>query len=54
MQAQIQAELKRLHSPDVYKLEDYEPEGPFGILVQAIVGPAGAGGCESFDIVVCL
>jgi hypothetical protein len=53
MRAQVQAQLKRLHSPDVFRLEDFKPVGPFGILVQAMVGPAGANGEESFDAVVC-
>ena len=51
--ALIQAELKRLHSPDTYSLEAFKPDGPFGILVQAMIGPVGVEAEESFDIVVC-
>lgn len=51
----MNAELKRLHSPDIYDLENYQPEDPekFGFLLQAMVGPEGKEGEESFDIEVC-
>lgn len=51
----MKAELKRLHSPDIYDLENYQPEDPevFGFLLQAMVGPEGNEGEESFDIEVC-
>ena len=51
----MNAELKRLHSPDIYDLENYQPEdqGMFGFLLQAIVGPEGKDGEESFEIEVC-
>lgn len=51
----MDAELKRLHSPDVFNLEDYHPSDPekFNILIQAMVGPKGGEGEESFNIEVC-
>ncbi|WP_339507057.1 immunity 8 family protein [Pseudomonas sp. EA_15y_Pfl1_P102] len=51
----MKAELKRVHSPDIYNLESYHPEcsDNFGFLLQAMIGPAGEDGEESFDIEVC-
>jgi Immunity protein 8 len=47
--------LKRLHSPDIPDLESYSPEDPnsFSFLLQAMFGPEGGEGDESFDIVIC-
>jgi hypothetical protein len=49
----IRAELKSLFSPDADPLESFMPTGPFGILVMAMIGPAGQEGHESFDFMVC-
>jgi hypothetical protein len=50
----MRAKLKRLHSPDIPDLENWYPgEGPFGFLLQAMVGPASSDGEESFDMIVC-
>lgn len=51
----MNAELKRVYSPDIYNLEIYHPEcsDSFCFLLQAMIGPAGEDGEESFDIEVC-
>ena len=49
----MKAELKRIHSPDVRNLTSYQPEGPFGVLIQMMVGPEGTLGEEAFDTIVC-
>lgn len=51
----MKAELKRVHSPDIYDLKQFVPDHPdrFGFLLQAMIGPKGTDGEESFDILVC-
>lgn len=51
----MNAELKRVHSPDIYNLKSYQPEcsDSFCFLLQAMIGPAGEDGEESFDVEVC-
>jgi hypothetical protein len=51
----VRARLLGLHSPDADSLQEYLPEDPdaFGVLVEAMVGPEGGEGEESFDFVVC-
>ena len=48
------AELKQLHSPDE-DLRSFTPENSdhFGIFIQALIGPKGMEGEESFGIMVC-
>lgn len=51
----MKATLKRVHSPDIENLPSYSPEDSekFSFLLQAMVGPEGKEGEESFDIEVC-
>lgn len=53
--AMIRPVLRRFHSPDALNFDNYSslPPGHFGLLVQAMIGPEGAPGEESFDFVVC-
>jgi hypothetical protein len=49
------AQLRHLHSPDVTDLRSFAPEDPtyVGLLIQAMIGPDGEAGAESFDFFVC-
>ena len=51
----MKAEIKRLHSPDVFDLSSFSPDDPqnFGFLLQVIVGIKGIESEESFDMIVC-
>jgi hypothetical protein len=51
----VRPELKRLHSPDVFDLNKpmIDDSAPFCVLLQAMFGPEGAEGEESFDMLVC-
>ena len=49
----VVAKLKGLSSTDTPHLEIYQPEGPFGLHVLAMIGPAAGPGEESFGFTVC-
>jgi hypothetical protein len=51
----VRAQLKGIRSPDAADLSAWRPSDPenFGIPVQALIGPAGQEGSESFDMTVC-
>lgn len=51
----IVPELRLLHSPDIPNLElpNIVESEPYCILLQAMFGPIGAKGEESFDFLVC-
>lgn len=48
-------ELKRIHSPDVFDLDNpsLRENEPYCVLIQAMFGPEGVDGEESFDLLVC-
>jgi Immunity protein 8 len=52
---EVQASLRRLHSPDAWDLRSFLPTDPlnFGILTQAIIGSSEDGGEDSFDFMLC-
>lgn len=51
----VRPELKRLHSPDIYDLANFDVgvNEPFGILIQSMFGPKGVDSEESFDFIAC-
>jgi hypothetical protein len=51
----VRAQLKAIISPDAPDLASWQPRDPesFGIFVQALIGPAGQEGSESFQMTVC-
>ena len=51
----MRAELRSFHSPDVDDLATWRPEDPtcFSLFVEALVGPAGGEGAESFGFTFC-
>jgi len=51
----IEPKLKRLHSPDIFDLSAPQlcEDSPYCVFVQAMFGPNGSDGEESFDILVC-
>lgn len=50
----MRAELRRLHSPDVDRLETWHSpsQTEFAVFIQAMIGPEGAAGEEAFNFVV--
>ncbi len=48
----LNAEIRRLHSPDVDTFEHFRPpcDDDFALIIQVIVGPQGTIGEESFDV----
>jgi hypothetical protein len=51
----MRAELKSIHSPDVWDLQNYRPVtvDNFGFLIQLMVGTAETKGQDAFSVVVC-
>lgn len=51
----MKAELKYIHSPDVFDLKNFQPEESdnFGVLMQLILSPKNTEGEESFDVMLC-
>jgi hypothetical protein len=50
----MRAKLKGLHCPSIDDLENWSSgEEPFGIFIQAMIGPSDSPGEESFGLTVC-
>lgn len=51
----MRAELKGLHSPDIFDLENYHPESKddFCFYLELFVGPKNQKGSELFGVTVC-
>ncbi len=50
----MNAELRRIYSPDAADLALWRPDGPsWSLLLQLMVGPADAPGEESFEVTLC-
>jgi hypothetical protein len=49
----IVAKLKGLSSTDTPSLKTFRPDGPFGLPIFAMVGPADGPGAELFQFIVC-
>jgi Immunity protein 8 len=49
----VVADLRSLDCSDVPSLKAFQPEGPFGIYILAVVGPAGKPGEEIFGFTLC-
>jgi len=53
MAGKVRPQLKSLFSPDADPIDQFMPDGPFGILIMAMIGPADSLGEESFDFMLC-
>lgn len=49
----MKAELKKIHSPDVYDMKNYKPGDKFNVFVQFIIGLHNGPGEEAIDSYVC-
>jgi Immunity protein 8 len=51
----VRPKLRRIHSPDIFDLNNpsISEDEPYCVLIQAMFGPEGIEGEESFDMLVC-